>query len=229
MKITEATLTNIISESVKNVLIEMVDEYADASFEPNDISQCRSFAEMVRYCKTHCGNHIGKGSSREVFEIDDNKCIKLAFNKKGAAQNEEEVRSYANECGLTPEIYSYDENNYMWIVVQKARPARAGDFRQLLGMDFKKYCYYVDAIYAQYGRYVKSSNYEQEVYDYIYEGDNEFLYNLNDYMENTCLEKYGDLKRISSYGVVEKDGQSSLVLIDAGLSDKVFDQHYGRR
>lgn len=48
-------------------------------------------------------------------------------------------------------------------------------------------------------------------------------------MANTGLEAIGDLTRINSYGVVSDNGQENIVLIDMGLSDKVFDSYYKRR
>ena len=42
-----------------------------------------------------------------------------------------------------------------------------------------------------------------------------------------ALEAYGDLQRISSWGIVSENGQEELVLVDAGLSDRVGRDYYG--
>ena len=46
-------------------------------------------------------------------------------------------------------------------------------------------------------------------------------------MTDFALESYGDLQRISSWGVVTENGQERLVLVDAGLSDSVGKEYYG--
>lgn len=52
---------------------------------------------------------------------------------------------------------------------------------------------------------------------------------LYDYMANTGLEAYGDLTRISSWGVVRRDGGEDIVLIDFGLDDDVYANFYARK
>jgi hypothetical protein len=36
----------------------------------------------------------------------------------------------------------------------------------------------------------------------------------------------GDLMRLSTYGVVKRDGQETIVLIDYGLTDDIYKTHY---
>ena len=46
-------------------------------------------------------------------------------------------------------------------------------------------------------------------------------------MTDFALAAYGDLKRISSWGVVSESGQEELVLVDAGLSESDGRDYYG--
>ena len=51
------------------------------------LDEIRSFRGRFKYCTEHLWNAIGKGSSRAVFQIDDEKILKLAINNKGIMQN----------------------------------------------------------------------------------------------------------------------------------------------
>lgn len=55
------------------------------------------------------------------------------------------------------------------------------------------------------------------------------FYELNDYLGNYQLEAIGDLKRISSWGIVNRDGEERLVLVDYGFNDFVNDEYYSRK
>ncbi len=51
------------------------------------------------YCVKLLGKPIGKGSSRYVFGVDDNFCVKLCMGKKASAgimQNMNEYKKYTN-------------------------------------------------------------------------------------------------------------------------------------
>ena len=52
---------------------------------------------------------------------------------------------------------------------------------------------------------------------------------LQDYLGNYTLETTGDLKRISSWGVVTNDGEDELVLIDFGITDDTYDTYYCKK
>ena len=82
--------TIIISEKQKKMLLEAMDD----SFDFEELSSLPSYNARLKYCTQHLGKHIGKGSSRVTFQIDDENVLKLAFNQKGVAQNIEEERAY---------------------------------------------------------------------------------------------------------------------------------------
>ena len=48
-------------------------------------------------------------------------------------------------------------------------------------------------------------------------------------MSNYQLTTWGDLTRISSYGIVKRNGQEELVIIDFGLTEDVYNNFYGKR
>lgn len=62
--------------------------------------------------------------------------------------------------------------------------------------------------------------YEQDEYGFI----PELIRLMGDYQL-----PHGDLCRISSYGLVKRDGEVMIVLIDSGLTNDVYDTYYSRR
>ena len=45
-------------------------------------------------------------------------------------------------------------------------------------------------------------------------------------MYNFQVKAYGDLQRLSSYGVVRRNGREKMVIIDFGLTEDVFNNYY---
>ena len=70
MILTEKKLRDII----KKTILEAMDD----SFSYDELSSLRYFTERGNYCKTHLGPSKGNGSSRIVFQVEDEKCLKLA-------------------------------------------------------------------------------------------------------------------------------------------------------
>ena len=70
--------------------IKQLKEAINYGFSFERLKQISSFNGKMRFCKEFLGDSIGRGSSRLVFQIDDEWVLKLAMNSKGIAQNEEE-------------------------------------------------------------------------------------------------------------------------------------------
>jgi hypothetical protein len=177
------------------------------------------------------GPSFGSGSLRIIFEIDDNKVLKLAKNQKGVAQNEfeEETSRYGSmvvkvfECG----------NDYTWLVEENCIPAKKKDFDQLLGVPFETYCDLIRFYYNRYCRkgkeaflYTMTSNEADKLINQLYENDEYgFVQQVFDLMGDYQLP-FGDLTRISTYGMVMRDGKPELVIIDSGLSEEILNLYY---
>ena len=58
--------------------------------------------------------------------------------------------------------------------------------------------------------------------------DTDFIAELVEIVVNHNLSM-GDIDRISSWGIVNRNGSPNLVLVDYGLDDQVWKQHYARR
>ena len=114
-------------------------------FRVDYLRSCNSYDERVKYCKKMLGFPIGKGSSRMVFQLDDETCLKLAINEKGIAQNLEEIKiARDNFISYIPKIYNgSDEEDGLWVITQYVLPAKKSDFMKVLGINFNDIIDYV--------------------------------------------------------------------------------------
>lgn len=190
-----------------------------------------SFAARVRYCNEKL-QRISSGSARIVYKIDDEKVLKLAKNKKGIAQNEAESGDYyLQQIGCFAKIYDIDENG-LWIEMQLARKVKPSDFKRLTGYDWNTMCAWIKYCVSHYKvtlgwldeSYVQLFNSEEWEENYEYSIFSE----VDEYLSNYQLGTYGDLIRLSSWGVVKEDGEERLVIVDYGLTDDVWDDYYKR-
>ena len=219
-----------------NILNEMAYPVA---FNMEEFKSLTSFKSRIRYCLDKLGNPLGTGSARKVFPIDNEKVLKLAINQKGLAQNEAEDDWFLQNIGIAAKVYDVDEN-YRWIEMQRARKAKLNDFKRFSGgydFDFiRAYIEYVYSLYGRQGRWGWGFSYLdddkkrtiEEIMDSDFYSDSLF-YRIYEYMANYTLQNYGDLMRLSSWGVVSEDGQEDLVLVDFGLNDDVAEKYYNRR
>lgn len=193
-----------------------------------------SYAARVRYC-TNRLKKIGSGSARVVFAVDDEKVLKVAKNQKGVAQNQEEMQDWRqNYYDCFAKVYDASEDG-IFLEMQAARKAKNSDFKRLTGYDFKVMEAWIDYTASLYRR-APGLIYRDKSYDKLFDSEewDEGLqnYNLfasvNSYLCDTCLDSVGDMKRLSSWGVVSENGEERLVLIDFGLSDEVYSNYYKR-
>lgn len=220
----------IITEQQLNAIKEMA---YPVSFNMEEFKGIRSFADRVKYCENRL-KKLGAGTSRRVYQIDNEKCLKLAKNRKGIAQNIEEINlgndMYAGSCFA--KVYDYDSNG-LFVEMELARRAKESDFERLVGIPFDVYC---DIIVRTAANYLPSNNQSrnwinksmEDSYEYVMDNidDFEFISEVIDYMGNFQVKAYGDLQRLSSYGVVRRDGQEEMVIVDFGLTEDVFNNYY---
>jgi len=203
------------------------------TFNMDEFKKLSSFAARIRYCQSRL-QRLSSGSSRIVYKIDDEKVLKLAKNNKGIAQNQTECDYYLQQIGCFAKIYDVDTDNYLWIEMQLARKAKPSDFKRLTGYDFNVICAWIDYYSEGYSRRRGYRNkqydelFQSEDFQSVYDDYDSIFYQLQDYLGNYQLESTGDLKRISSWGVVSNNGQEEIVLIDFGLNDDVWNDYYKR-
>lgn len=215
--ISESKLNEIVNSTLKRCISEAMDD----TFSYDELTSLTSFASRIRYCKQHLGMPIGNGSSRTVFQIDDDKCLKLAKNSKGLAQNGAEFDWYAQTYDIMPKIYDSSDDN-SWIVCEYVLPAKANDFKVCLGIDFKTFQQFVFKSYSQYHR--SYSEMSDEQFENLLE-NNEWLNQLYSYMCDYQVP-CGDLVRIANLGMVQRYGEPQIVILDSGLTQQIWDDYY---
>ena len=230
---TEAQIKHIIKENMNNELANY-----PQSFNMDTFKSLNSYNKKIKYCNDNL-QRIASGSSRIVYKIDDATVLKLAKNQKGLAQNEAETQ-YRDDLyapDIFAEVYDNDENFY-WIEMQLARKAKPTDFKRLTGYDFKTFQNFVTYSAQQYlprrsYGFSIPSEYKQlfdseEFRNMVWDNPDNVFYQTNEYLTSYQIEKYGDVQKISSWGVVKDkhDGTDKLVLIDYGLTDDIFEKYY---
>lgn len=208
----------IIENIIKQVIAEMA---YPTSFNMEEFKQLKSFAQRVKYCDQRL-EKLGSGSSRIGYKIDDEKVLKLAKNAKGIAQNEAEANPYLqNEYSIVARVF-YAHPDDLYIEMELAEKLTKLKFKQIVGFDFDSiYPYLDDRLGGRNSR--RYTGADKEILD-----ENEWMYELGDMVGNYDLS-YGDFNRLSSFGIVNRDGQPQVFLIDFGLTNDVFDQFYKRR
>ena len=214
--------------------VSELNEAAMPEFNLQTLSSIKSFAGKLKYCKQMLGPTFGSGSSRIIFEIDDNKVLKLAKNQKGLAQNEFEDDTSRNSSAVVKVFDCADD--YSWLVEENCVPAKEKDFEQIIGIPFETYCDLVRWNYNSYTYpfrhlplYTMSAQEAQKLTEQLYEQDEyNFVHQVMDLMGNYQLP-CGDLTRISTYGMVNRDGTPEIIVLDSGLSEEILDTYYRRR
>lgn len=63
----------------------------------------------------------------------------------------------------------------------------------------------------------------QEMVDAMWE--NEFIYDIFTFMGGYDIQ-VGDLMKLNSYGLVNRNGEDTIVMIDYGVTNDVWDDYY---
>jgi hypothetical protein len=223
----------IITESQYKRLLEGAME----TFSLQRLSSITNFRDRLNYCKQELGPSIGGGSSRVVFQIDDEKVLKLAKNKKGLAQNEAEGKPEYVKDGYSmfPKKFEYDEN-YSWIVSEYVLPAKEQDFQQVLGMTSKEFFNIIYNIWYDHNGYgTRFNNWDykkiedmSKIWELTEDYDSIF-YELNDFLGNYDYIMVGDLLRIANWGMTIRNGEPYMVILDSGCTEDVYDSYYKRK
>ncbi len=213
---------------ITNPLDEDLSEGYPTSFNMEQFKQLKSFDQRIQYCEQHL-QRISSGSSRIVYKIDEEKVLKLAKNKKGLAQNKAEIE-YGTEIyleGVVANIFEYDEDG-LWVEMELARKITEGEFKGISGFEFKDFAATLNNYYHERTNYRNGykMNVDPEIVAQMWE--DEFVYDIFQYLGNYNVP-VGDLTRLSTYGIVKRDGQDTIVLIDYGLTNDVYDTHYNKR
>ena len=206
---------------------EIIQEEMGKVFNVQELKNINSFAGRKRYVEEHL-RRIASGSGRLVYELDNDKVLKLAKNPKGVAQNELEAslghHDYYAKSFVT-EIFEYDEDDNQWIIAERGKKLIPSRFTEITGVNIKDLDTFLVNFESQNNGRGKRVGQDKELEEELWE--NEFSSGIVTFMQNYDMSA-GDLGRISSYGEVVREGQPDVVLTDYGLNKDVWQQHYDR-
>lgn len=213
-----------VNKDITNRLVEqLMDEEYPSTFDMEHFKTLSKFAERVRYCDQHL-KKISSGSARIVYLVDDKMVLKLAKNQKGIAQCETEIQwggdSYFDEILARTIEYHPDG---LWVEMELARKVKKSDFQRFEDINFD-----------EFGKYLKNFELENNGKRPFYGitdahkeilNENQFTQTICEFMLNTDSPA-GDLMRLNSYGIVNRNGEDIIVIIDFGLTNDIYNEYY---
>jgi hypothetical protein len=223
IKVTESDLRRL----VKRIICEQkeLEEEYPVNWDVEEFKKLKSFNQRVQYCQDKL-QRISSGSSRIAYKIDETKVLKLAKNKKGIAQNEAEI-NYSQDYmmdDIVAQIFNYDENG-LWLEMELARKVTPTSFKKIADVTFENYTdavlYYRDELKRNATQHKKTPPVNMDEM-----WNNEFVSRIFDLMGSYDNFMSGDLLKLSTYGLVTRDNQDIIVLIDYGLTEDVYNTHY---
>lgn len=175
------------------------------------------FAQRLRYAKERA-MQLGRGSSRVAFEIPyqgRKTALKIATNRKGAAQNEEEsllLDDYVvNQIGIVIPLIDYDERNPQptWIHTEYAQKITQKQLERFFGgVSLQDITWYLE--YRRSGMGI-NRKLPEEVFE------NEYFQRLQDLVLNFSIPAT-DLGRKANWGLYKGEP----VIIDLGLTENTL-------
>jgi len=214
ISLNESDLETLIKKTVNEMAYPI-------SFDIQTFKQLRSFAERIRYCDSRLMK-LGSGSGRIAYKIDDEKVLKIAKNAKGIAQNSVESEGYIQNYGIAARVFETDDND-SFLEMELARKCSKPEFRKLTGFD-------ISLVDPYLTKRFKNNRWQPQISpeDVAMLNENEWMSDLGELVGDYDMP-LGDVARISSYGIVKRDGGDAVVLIDFGLTQGVYDEFYSRK
>jgi hypothetical protein len=218
---------NLDQDKLNEILKGYLEEDYPTNFNLEEFSNLTSFKQRKEYCQERL-KRIAMGTSRITYMVDDTKVLKLAYNKKGLAQNDIEATysRYRDVKNITAEVFAYDKNDF-WVEMELAKKVTPQIFEKVVGYSFNDYISAMNNHYfatnPQRSKNRRKRKIDDELVDEMWEND--FIYDMLSFLGNYDAP-VGDLMKIDSYGLVKRDGVDAIVLIDYGVTNDVWDSYY---
>lgn len=184
----------------------------------------KSFSKRVAYCNQHL-QRLSSGSGRIAYKIDEEKVLKLARNEKGIAQNGVERDSYVQDAygDIVAKVFEVDPDD-LWIEMELAKKLSPHRFKSLVGADVKDVGMYLQELEHRYhGKQSPFWRVKDEVREQL--DQNEWVQQVYTLCREVDLVT-GDFGKASSFGEVTRNGKPTVVIIDMGLTNAVYKDHY---
>lgn len=207
---------------MKNFKTYLVEAYPE-TFSFEEFNNIRSYNGKLKYANQRL-KKISSGSSRVVYQIDNEKVLKIAKNKKGLAQNESEADWSKEAYDVTAKVFETNPD-FFWVEMELAKKLTPTRFKQLTGISIQD-MQTAMRVLREKMRPIKnlapaklSPESEKELYE------NEFYLDIERFIADYDMET-GDFGRLNSYGEVIRDGQPKVVLVDFGVTQDVWNNYY---
>jgi hypothetical protein len=179
---------------------------------------------MLEYAKAFL-QPLGEGSSRKAFLLSSKYALKIAINKKGLAQNEQELDVFTNPKSKPVVAKIYDAGSeHQWVISDLVKPLAAEnagkrEFEEHTGIQWADF-------EADLTDFVKKKN-EITPEDIELMGGHKAVAFIQAVVATARASNLlvGDLKEPSHWG---KTPDGRLVLLDYGFSEDVWSQHYSK-
>lgn len=193
--------------------------------------------DIVRY--------VGNGSSRITFAMADGTALKLAFTQSGIQQNKHEAKICMNpelRYAIFPEFYAVDSKHWLLLNCELCSPGHEQMFYDLFGCSLNDAIDVIEFIVSLelhdnelmsvYGHYVKAkafgcADFAKRIAKPLREADkamHSLIQFYRDYGKSELV--IGDLRNPENWGYTVRNGQSTMLVIDAGLDNAISQMYY---
>ena len=239
--------TIIITESQRKQLFEVISGKMRSNFfqELDTYASVEDYGDCFKLCRQYLGDKIGSGSSRVVFQLDDEKVLKLAMSEQGVAQNKAEINAYKKTTkykDLFPQIFSVGHND-TYFITEYVLPLNTlsntpqgddymDDIYNCLGVTKNSYINLMEFIECNLYKNNSNLNIEQlkqtqfeagvSVYDFMNTKMKEnanFNLLMQYLLDNPNL--VGESFKQPNMGMTERNGQPWIVILDNGWDGDV--------
>lgn len=198
------------------------------SFSLKELDGIWDYEDKFEYCCEHLGKPIGEGSSRAVFQIDDDRVLKLAIDESGEAQNRVEAGDeiYKDELNIFPIMYSYDRECYTWVISEYVLPMKKEDVVKIFGINDAEFFHIIQALDRLVDKEKTGDISEREMGSIEYYSKcHPFLAGLVECFRNEILLA-GDLSNLDNFGITQRNGELIPVILDSGINMDVYKKYY---
>jgi hypothetical protein len=205
-----------------NLIQRDIDEDYPLSWNIEEFKKLNSFNKRIKYCEQNL-QRISSGTSRIVYKIDETKVLKLAKNEKGIAQNNTEINFSEDYLWdmVVAKLFDHDEDG-LWVEMELARKVTTSIWNNIVGIPIDIFRDGTRFMEQQKGKTLYRLK-EPERMEELYEND--FTSTILDLIANYDVGS-GDFGKLSTYGLVNRDGKDEIVIIDYGLTNEVYNSYY---
>ena len=224
--------------------------YINSSHKKSNDAMQDFYEVMFDFMEQNIDNirYVSSGSSRTVYALADGTALKLAKSNAGRAQNKQEAKNCMDpiyKYEIFPDFYAADKKDWLALNCELCAKAEKSDFAKLFKLQPTGIASIIELIIK-----MKLSNFELEkakkhfeslnVYTYAYFIqqliDNKTLatkaiLSLLDFYRRNGLDEMllGDVESVANWGLVIRDNQPVLVILDAGFNENVYQTYYVSR